>query len=72
MIWLIFTLLSVNTIKDIDHKTFKTYNDCQLYIEQLKSDKPKSCFTSYAQFKQPKKVKYEPNRNVRHNTPRSK
>ncbi len=64
MIWLIFTLVSTTSIKDIDHKSFKSYTECEQYVEQL-SSKSKSCFTSYAKFKQPKKVKYESSRIIR-------
>ena len=71
MIWLVITLMSANTVKDIDHKSFKSYTECEQYVEQL-SNKSKSCFTSYAQFKQSKKVKHEPSRNDRRITTHSK
>lgn len=57
MIWLIFTLVSTSIVKDVDHVHFVNYNECVQYVKQLHSSKPKSCFTSYAKFKQPKKVK---------------
>ena len=58
MTWLIFTLVTSSLVKDVDHKTFTSYTECVQYVEQLKSNKPKSCFTQYAKFKQPRtKVK---------------
>jgi hypothetical protein len=68
MIWIAFTLLSASVVKDIDHKQFASYTECVQYIEQLKSVQPKSCFTQYARFKQPKKkkeIKHEHSATVR-------
>lgn len=55
MKWLIFTLLSTGQVKDIDHKVFKTYNECESYLSEHIGSKPRSCFTSYAKFKRGKK-----------------
>jgi len=57
MIWLIYTLVSKGVVVDVDHKTFKSYTECAIYADSLHAIKPKMCFTQYAKFKQPKKVK---------------
>ena len=55
MTWIIFTLVTSSLVKDVDHVKFVSYNECVQYVEQMKSNKPKSCFTQYAKFKQPRK-----------------
>lgn len=60
MIWIAFTLVSVGLVKDVDHRRFNSYTECEKYVERQHSGKVKSCFTSFAKFKQPKKkVKHE-------------
>ena len=55
MTWLIFTLVSSGVVLDVDHKQFKSYTECEKYVEQLRGDKIKSCFTNRAKFKKVKK-----------------
>ena len=57
MTWLIFTMMSATLVTNVDHKQFKSYTECVQYIEMQPKTKPKSCFTQFAKFKQPKKAK---------------